>query len=237
MSSAVMIAPMMGAAVAGAAPGAPPLRAAPAGSSAQADLPVLPALAPLLPAGSLRRGVTVTVTGSTSLLLAMLAGPSAAGAWCAMVGVPTLGVRAAAEMGMALERFALVSAGPANAQWSTAVAALLDGMDVVAVRPPRRVGGGEARRLAARARERNAVLICLGEWEGADVRLSVSAGRWSGPGTGTGRLRARRVQAHAAGRGVFARPRDTTLWLPGPEGRVETAEPVAAPSPVLGVVS
>ncbi|HVX43429.1 MAG TPA: hypothetical protein VHC49_06075 [Mycobacteriales bacterium] len=237
MSSVAMVAP-----AASAASGAPPLRTPQLGPRAQDDLPVLPALAPLLPTGSLRRGVTVSVAAaSTSLALAVLAGPSAAGAWCALVGMPALGVRAAAELGVALERFALVpAAGPGNAQWSTAVAALLDGMDVVAVRPPRRVAGGEARRLAARARERAAVLLCLGEWEGADLRLSVSDGQWIGPDAGVGRLRGRRIRAHATGRGGFSRPRDVELWLPGSDGRVHSAAPVEERAPlsvVLGAVS
>ncbi|MGH9177562.1 MAG: hypothetical protein ACRD0N_03275, partial [Acidimicrobiales bacterium] len=58
-------------------------------------LPVHPALAGLLPGGGLRRGSTVAVAGSTSLALALVAGPSGAGSWCAAVGVPSLGLVAA----------------------------------------------------------------------------------------------------------------------------------------------
>src|SRR5262245_20127568 len=51
-------------------------------------LPVLDPLAPLLPGGGLRRGSVVSVaSGSTSLALALLAGASAAGSWCAAVGL------------------------------------------------------------------------------------------------------------------------------------------------------
>ncbi|CAA9257662.1 MAG: hypothetical protein AVDCRST_MAG54-2310, partial [uncultured Actinomycetospora sp.] len=45
-------------------------------------LPVAGALAGLLPDGGLRRGSTVAVCGSTSLLLALLAEASRAGSWC-----------------------------------------------------------------------------------------------------------------------------------------------------------
>ena len=53
-------------------------------------LPVLPALRGLLPEG-LRRGTVVAVGGWGLLCLAVAAGASAAGAWCAAVGLPQLG--------------------------------------------------------------------------------------------------------------------------------------------------
>ncbi|PLS74761.1 MAG: hypothetical protein CYG61_10595, partial [Actinobacteria bacterium] len=148
----------------------------PAGSLAgERLLPVVPALEGLFPGGGVRRGSTVAVAGSTSLALAVLAGPSAAGSWCAAVGLPALGLLAAAEMGMALDRLALVPAP--GSEWPTVVAAMLDALDVVVVGTGtgegRRVRPADARRLVARARERGAVLVVLGAWEGADLRLSV----------------------------------------------------------------
>ena len=122
-------------------------------------LPVLSALSPLLPDG-LRRGSAVAVRGSAGLLLALLAGPSRAGAWCAVVGLPGLGLVAAAETGVALERLALVpDPGP---DWAAVAGALLDAMDVVVVAPRGRVLDGDVRRLAARARQRGAVLVPFG---------------------------------------------------------------------------
>jgi hypothetical protein len=186
-------------------------------------LPVHPALSGLLPGGGLRRGSTVAVAGSTSLALALVAGPSAAGSWCAAVGVPSLGLVAAAEAGVAVGRLALVaSPGP---DWAAVVAALLDALDVVLVRPPDRVRAGDARRLVARARERGAVLVPLGRWEGADVRLSVVSASWQGVEEGAGHLRARLVEVAAEGRGAAARPRRARLWLPAPGGQVLAAAP------------
>src|SRR5207302_7365787 len=79
--------------------------ARPVSLARERTLPVLPALAELLPEGGLRRGSTVTVLGdATSLALALLAGPSQAGSWCAAVGLPSLGLVAAAEVGIVLER-------------------------------------------------------------------------------------------------------------------------------------
>jgi hypothetical protein len=124
-------------------------------------LPVVPALQPLLPGRGLRRGSTVTVSRSAALALALVAGASAAGSWVAAVGLPDLGMVAAAEVGIDLERLALIPAPGARA-WPTVVAALLDAVDVVLVRSPPGLSPGQARRLAARARERGAVLVPLG---------------------------------------------------------------------------
>jgi hypothetical protein len=75
-----------------------------------AVLPVLPALQELLP-GGLRRG-SVVATGPWGLLcLALAAGASAAGAWCAVVGLPQLGVAAAADAGLNPGRMLLIADG------------------------------------------------------------------------------------------------------------------------------
>lgn len=187
-------------------------------------LPVVPALQPLLPAG-LRRGTTITVQGSMLLALTVLAGPSAAGSWCAAVGLPSLGLVAAAEAGITLAKLALVADPGPPSEWATVTAALLDALDVVLVRPPAHLKQGDARRLMARARERGAVLVAAGPWgaDGADVRLSVEVLGWDGLGCGHGRLEARRVRVTAGGRGAAARPRSAELWLPGPDGTVQPA--------------
>jgi len=75
-------------------------------------LPVPIGLGQLLPDG-LRRGSTVAITSSVSLLLALLGPASAAGAWTAMVGMPAISAEAAVEAGIALERLAIISP-PAN---------------------------------------------------------------------------------------------------------------------------
>jgi hypothetical protein len=184
-------------------------------------LPVLPELSRLLPGRGLRRGSTVAIAtgpsvpagGGTSLLLALLAGTSRAGSWCAVVGVPELGALAAAESGIALDRLALVpNPGP---EWPTVVAALIDGVDVVVMAVPGPVSASIAGRLAARARQRGTVLVPFGRWDGADVTLQVVRGRWDGLGAGHGRLRRREVTIAARGRGAATRPREITVWMPG----------------------
>lgn len=200
-----------------------------------AGLPVLPALEHLLPRG-LRRGSTVSVSGSISLLLALLGAASAKGAWCALVGLPRISAESADEYGIDLRRLAVIGSQPvaqAGASgWSTAVGALLDSMDVVAACPPPHLIPGDVRRLAARARTRDAVLmpylnVGAGEWPGADVRLSVRKTLWVGADGGSGRLTRRRLTVGVAGRGQAARPRSAELWLPASGGGVQAVQPTA----------
>jgi len=192
------------------------------GSRAAPPLPVLPALHELLPHG-LRRGSTLSVSGSVSLLLALLGAASADGAWCALVGLPPISAEAAAEYGIELSRLAIVPR-PGSA-WTTVVGALLDAVEVVAVRPVGRTPAlGEVNRLAARARSHDAVLMpfLTGDtsWPGADVRLEAHDRHWAGIGSGRGRLRERQLDVTAQGRGRAARPRRTELWLPVAGGGV-----------------
>ena len=184
-------------------------------------LPVGAPLATLLPGGGLRRGTTVAVTGTagaTSLVLALLAEASAGGAWAGVIGRPDLGLVAAAEAGVALERLALVPYPGADLVAVTA--ALLDGLDLVVV-AGRVLHGSDRARLAARARQRGAVLLPLGPWPGADVELTCEQGRWRGVGAGSGdvgRLRTRRVCVRLRGRGVAPAGRSARLLLPGAAG-------------------
>jgi hypothetical protein len=194
-------------------------------------LPVLPALQPLLPHPGLRRGATVAVTRSAALALALVAGASAAGSWVAAVGLPDLGIVAAAETGVVLERLALVPAPGARA-WPTVVAALLDAVDVVLVRSPPGLPDAQARRLIARARERGTVLVPLGPWpQPADLRLAVTASTWHGIGQGHGHLHSRLAEVVATGRGAATRERRTLLWLPSPDGTVTPAAGPGAAAP------
>ena len=135
-----------------------------------------------------------------------------------MVGVGDLGVLAAAEAGVAVQRLTLVPRPGSDPL--PAVAALLDGVDLVALAVADRVPAGARRSLAARARRRGAVLLPLGRWPGADVELDCATEAWHGAEDGYGRLRSREVVVRAVGRGAAARPRTARLLLPGPSGAV-----------------
>ena len=186
---------------------------------------VPPPLVPILPEG-LRRGGTTVVTGSTSLVLAMLAHACAGGAWAAVVGQPTMGLLAAAQAGVALERLAVVPRPGADAP--TVVAALLDGVDVVVVGPEVALTDTDRRKLSARARDRGSVLLSTGGWPGAGVVLTVESGRWTGVDAGEGRLRTHELRLVRTGRGSAAVPRSLDLTLPigsAPAPRVQEPAP------------
>lgn len=175
-------------------------------------LPVLPGLKDLFPAGGLRRGSTVVVRGSASLLFALLAEATACGSWAAAVGMPDLGLAAAAEIGVELSRLALVPRP--GTEFASVSAALLDGMDLVAVAPGA-AAPSVARRLSARARHRGAVLLSAGPWPGAELEVRCGAGEWTGLDGGAGHLRERRIGIRVEGKGSAARSRRVALALPG----------------------
>ncbi len=193
-------------------------------------LPVAAPLARMLPAGGLRRGSTVAVPGgpgATSLLLALLAEASRGGAWVGVVGRPELGLVAAAEAGVRLDRLALVPHPGSDLVAVTTV--LLDGLDVVVVAGAQRAGvrAADRQRLAARARHRGAVLLAAGPWPGADVELSCTDVQWQGIGTeGSGRLCSRRARVRLQGKGAAPGGRTARLLLPATGGMV--GEPAGA---------
>jgi hypothetical protein len=184
-------------------------------------LPVHGALAGLFPSGGLRRGTTVGVGGCTSLLLALLAAPTAAGSWAAVVGMPELGVAAAAELGVAVGRLALVR--DPGMEPAGVVAALLDGMDVVAVARGR-LTEAHARRLSARARHRGAVLLTVGPWPGVDLELRGADSTWHGLYDGAGYLTHRELRVNTRGRGTAARPQEANVHLPAQGGTISAPE-------------
>jgi hypothetical protein len=201
----------------------------------QQVLPVTAAFEDLLPDAGLRRGTVTRINGpgATSLALALLAGCTTQGSWVAAVGLQGLGLEAAGELGLALERLLLVDV-PSPDQWSTAVAAALDGMDAVLVELPRSLARGsresDVRRLQSRLRDRGAVVVLVGA-AGAfqpDLVFSTSAPSWQGLGAGWGHLRSRCIPVEVTGRRAASRPRIGRLWLPDEVGQVRLE-----PSPVV----
>lgn len=176
-----------------------------------------PMFSGLLPDGMMRAGAAYSVYGSLSLAMNMLAAPSGAGAWCGVVGVPEFGAQAAMAHGIDLSRLVLVP--DAGDQWLAVTAALVDVLTVVVLRPMRRVSEGDANRLAARLRKREAALITLGDWPGSEAKLTMRGSRWSGIGDGHGMITGRRAEVVVESRG---RPlRSKHILLP------TSVEPVA----------
>jgi hypothetical protein len=176
----------------------------------------------LVPGGGLRRGTTVVVqaapgSGGLSLALSLVARASLEGHWTGVVGVGDPGAVAIAELGVDLRRVLFVPR-PLGA-WAEAAADLVDGVDLLIVRPPR-AGSGVARRLVDRVRERGIVMIVLVEpgapWPlPADLSFTITEARWA---TST-RLDARHLTVLVGGRGEAARGRAHVVTLPDRRGR------------------
>jgi hypothetical protein len=190
-------------------------------------LPVLPGLRDLLPRGVLACGSVLAVPEFGLLCLALAAGASAAGAWCGIAGVPEAGLLAAVGAGLDAERTLLVP-DPGSA-WPQVVASLLDGCELVLLRPPAAAPVLLRRRLEAVLRRSGGVLLVAGDWPGAQVRLRVITQRWTGLGDGHGRVRACCAEVTADGRGEAALTRTRWLWLPAEDGGVAVADPVDIP--------
>jgi len=207
-------------------------RARPISLAAERCLPVVEALVPLFPDGGLPRGSIVVCRGPAALSLALqtLVGPSQAGSWVGVVGLPTLGLEAVAEAGIAFSRTLLVAEPPPE-EWSAVVATLADSVDAVLV-GSNRVRAADGRRLQARLRERGSVIVVVGP-PGShaglepDLALTVIDAVWEGIGRGHGHLRTRRVEVELTGRRAAARTRRASLWLPDDEGRCRAVDSVA----------
>ena len=179
------------------------------------EIPTHPALTEVV---QLRAGGAYALDSST-LAMALLAGPSAAGEWGAVIGVPDWGLEAASELGIALERLILVP--DPGESWLEATAALIDVTACVVVKPSVRVTERTAERLAARLRTRSAALLVIGEWPRADMRLRMTQPRWSGVGEGHGVLTARQVVIESQ-RGS-APIRRASVWFPAADGGLRAA--------------
>ncbi|MEM9612401.1 MAG: hypothetical protein AAF962_21505 [Actinomycetota bacterium] len=207
-------------------------RVAPVTLSREHTRPVPDPLAPLFAVGGLPQGQVIGFTGAGSWSIALALAGTALGedGWLATVGVEDLGLLAAAEYGVRLDRLLLVTTPPADRLAAT-VAALTEAVDLVALAPHRTLGHSQARRLAATCRERGTNLLLLDggrRWPlPTDLTITTTPERWEGIGQGHGHLQQRRLTVEAVGRRAAARVRRITVLAPGPGGGVAPAAPVA----------
>ncbi len=197
-------------------------RVAPVRLARQRRLEVAGELGAVLVDG-VQRGSVVTVGGAvgagvTKAALQLAAAVTATGEWVAFVDPGSLGLAAAAELGVVLERCVVVR-GVDERRWPVVVGALLDGMTMVVAPVPTRLALGDARRLLARVRERQAVLVALeavpvsrvGTWPAeAALRVEVHDARWDGLEAGGGLLTTGSARVSVEGRGA---PRVAHLGL------------------------
>lgn len=215
-------------------------------------IPLSPPLSTLTPHGGLVRGSTVAATGSgaaTSLALALCAESTKAGGWLGIVGADELGLSAAQDLGVHMERVVTVKLDTTRRGERTerrhaeVISALMDALDLILVGPSVRLTAPLTRRLTARARERGAVLIRLwptthpdvgrrpleSAWDPAPtLRLAVEGAEWSGIGDGHGYAVERTVLVTPLPR----RQRQTVrLWLPDKDGQVRLVDGEALDHP------
>jgi hypothetical protein len=193
-------------------------RVAPLALARERTLPVGEEFAALFSERGLVRGRVMACSGraSTSLALALVAPAVAAGSWLATIDVPTIGLDAASEFGVALERVVAVRTGDQSARWPDVVAAAADGFDLLITRVPADVSPAAMRKVATRVRQRDVVMLVLGD-PGAlscDGVLDADAAEWVGLGDGHGHLQHRRLVVEASGRRLHGRRR-CQLALPG----------------------
>ena len=201
-------------------------------------LPVHPVLAPLFGVApgdpGLVRGHTVVCSGSAAMscALAVMAAPTQVGSWAGVVGLPSVGVSAAAELGVVLSRTVFV-AGTSSSSSSTSsstfassdmaavISALVDGVEVLVLsrQVVASVSGGVMRTLHTRLQSRGGVLVLVGDpgSVSADVRLVATTMMWDGVGAGNGHLQRRRVSIELAAR-RRGRPTRADVWLPDHRG-------------------
>ena len=176
------------------------------------SLPVAKALQPIIPDGVLVRGRTVLCGGDAAMSTALLLVSAAtqAGSWLAIVGVSDFGLMSACEQGVALQRTVLVTPTSNKKDWTSTVAAVADGFDVVMLEVPREVSESDARRIQTRIQARRNVLVLVETSRHTtprsvfqpDVVLHTATTSWHGIEHGAGYVQGRHIDVTVSGRRV-----------------------------------
>jgi recA bacterial DNA recombination protein len=198
-------------------------------------VPLLLPLQQALGVDGLRRGNTVLIggeegSGTTSLALALIAKATTDGMWCSIVGPPDLGMVAAVELGVDLERLVVVASPRTRA--ATAIGALVEGCDVVLLRLPLAMSRTEMLRLGARARQRRVLVVLLSDprsravaWpEAPDITVQIRSSVFSGIESGSGRIAGRRVEIETVHRRSGGLRAPVALWLPAVTGELRLVD-------------
>lgn len=188
-------------------------------------------------AGLARPGTVGVLDGSPTALLGLLARVTAAGGHAAIVGLPQLGLAAAAEMGAVLDRLVWIPDPGPDPLAVTAV--LVDGMALVVLDPAgAALAPSRTRAITARVRRGpGALVVAGGDWPGADVRVEAAVTGGVGLGCGHGRIRgldlAVRIRSRSgAPRGIGLALRHDGRRLTWSQGDTRQTEPAPASAPV-----
>ncbi len=175
-------------------------------------LPVSPDLHAMFPEGGLVRGRTVLCGGDAAVALALriVSQPTQAGSWLGVVGVHNIGVQAASEQGVALQRVVFVQPATSRAEWVSTVAAAADGFDVLMLEVPHGITVADARRVQTRIQSRRNALVLIGATQKLalqsvfqpDVVMDTTTTQWNGIERGSGHVQSREVCVTVSGRRV-----------------------------------
>ncbi|MGY5764528.1 hypothetical protein ACXET9_04920 [Brachybacterium sp. DNPG3] len=187
-------------------------------------LPAPGPLAPLFPRGGLRAGSSVAVAGaaSTSLLLSLAVSATGEDGWCAVAGMPDLGLRSAIDAGLDPHRLAV--APVLGEQVPKVLTALVDGVGVLVLGPGLELAPALWRSLLGRARTADTLVLAAAPPGRADIALSSASLDWQGLGAGSGRIRRRRLEVVSRGRGI-AGENSVEVLLPQAMGMIEAIAP------------
>lgn len=152
----------------------------------------------------LRSGAAHSIE-SRGLALACMGAAMPPGAWGAIVGMPDLGIEAARDLGVPIDRVALVP--HPGRSWLDVVASLAEAMPVVLAASPGSVSPTDAARLAARLRQSSSTLLVAGPWPSAATVVRSVRAEWQGLADGDGRIAAGGLIVEVASGGAPSRAR------------------------------
>ena len=183
------------------------------------SLPVAEHLCALFDGRGLVRGRIVWCGGDAamSLGLQVVARATQEGSWLAVIGLDDLGLQAAFEHGVALDRTVVVGPTRTPREWISAVGAAVEGFALVLLGVPRGVTAGDAQRLAMRIQARRAVAVCVDPSRTSkvasvfspDVVVHTATTEWHGIEHGAGHVRSRDLEVEVSGRRVARSTRHT----------------------------
>jgi len=112
--------------------------------------------------------------------------------------MPDLGLAAAEDLGVNLDRLILVPSP--DAQWLSVLNTLIDVVGIVALGPLSPPSDRMLSTLSGRLREREATLMVRSHWPRTEARIGVVDRHWEGLGAGHGTLEEHRVRVAVTSR-------------------------------------
>lgn len=198
----------------------------------QRPLKVSPVFSSVLTHRGLRRGSTISLdsqhSGALSLGLALVSEAVRSGALLAVVADETFNLSVCYDHDIPISRVVYfnLDSRRSTQTWAKALAAIIDGFELILVLKEPELQAVLTRRLTHRIKERNSVLMRIGRnrWQqSADVEIAVEANRWEGLGKGNGYLRRRNIEVSLVQRRGHSPKQYFNVTLPI-EGSAQSAE-------------